>query len=230
MPRMQGPGRGQPHRPRKNHTRRHYIHPRRRNSTPGQIQEHHDFLADHRHLREIWLLPENPAARPPPGGDERHPQRHRRAPAHQIGEQFHLKLFPLIRGADKIHRAPATGRRPLRSTEMERPVLFAHSVPRMPRRQTQPRGAALLRRRQEYRRAVGPRHRRPAPVERDGGGAPRTTAETYRPRNSQGDTLAAALPCRRRTRIPLAQPRLRHPLRRRKPAHTPGHTARLRTR
>ena len=83
-------------------------------------------------------------------------------------------------------------------------------------------------RRQQHRRAVPPADQRDRRVPR--------RARAVHPRapdrraGAQGDPGAAALPARRRARLPLARPALGHAVGRRGPAHPAGHPDRRRAR
>ena len=86
--------------------------------------------------------------------------------------------------------------------------------------------AALLHRRQEHRRAGLDGHRRAFQVGQRPGGKALAGAAHHRRGDPQRDPLAPRLHPRSRPRLPLPQPPLGHPLRRRKPTHPPGYADR----
>ena len=93
---------------------------------------------------KIRLRSENARVAAPRGGTQRHSQRHHRPPAGEIGNTLHLELFHVVRRTGEVHRDAADRRCLGRGAAMEREILFALRVSRMPWRQAQPRGIALF--------------------------------------------------------------------------------------
>ena len=98
---------------------------------------------------------------------------------------------------------------------------------RLPRPPAEAGGAVRQDRRQAYRRDLGtvgaPRRR----MVRDRAEGAQRAAERDRRARAEGDPRAAVVPARRRPQLPDAGARLRHPVRRRKPAHPAGVADRL---
>ena len=123
--------------------------------------------------------------------------------------------------------APLQGNRERVGARGPAEIFHRRALRGLPRRAPQARGAVRQDRRQEHlagRRAVGAQGRRL--VHRNSEAAQRPAERDRRPR-AQGNPRAAALPGRRRPRLPDAGARLRHALRRREPAHPPRLADRL---
>ena len=143
------------------------------------------------------------------------------------GRRALLRHQEAVRGRHHQSRAPLPRDRERMGARGAGKVFLRHSLRGLQRLSAEARGAVRQDRRQAYRRNLGtvgaPRRR----MVRDRAEGAQRAAERDRRARAEGDPRAAVVPARRRPELPHARARLRHAVRRRKPAHPPRLADRL---
>ncbi len=173
------------------------------------------------------LRPRHALARASLPGAEDDPVRLRRPGARALPQQVRPRALLLhrFRGRGAVDRAPALGHRVGVVPGQVRGLHARRALRGLRWHPAQARGARRHHRRAQHRRGlqpVGGRVRRAA-----GAADADRPAEADRRAGAQGDQRPAALPGRRRPRLPLPGPARRHPLRRRGAAHPARHPDRV---
>nr|pir hypothetical 119.5K protein (uvrA region) - Micrococcus luteus [Micrococcus luteus] len=174
------------------------------------------------------LLPGHPVEGPDGGGARRRPARQGLQGGGDVPQPVRPRapLHHGLRGRHPLRDAQARGDRVGRRPRALRVVHAGDPVPGVPRGPPQPHGPERARGRPVHRGRHPPAHARGHGVllgaAADGPGA------ADRGPGAQGDPGPAGVPAGRRPRVPQPRAAGRHPLRRRGPAHPPGHTDRLR--
>src|SRR5699024_11015757 len=132
-----------------------------------------------------------------------------------------------LRGRHALPRASPLRHRVRLGQGALRAVHAGGALPHLQGGAAAPRGARRDRRRPLHRR--GHRHVHPGRADLPPGAGAGGAGGRHRRRGAAGDPLAPGLPARRRPGLPDHVPRRRHPVRRRGPAHPPGHPDRLRS-
>ena len=132
-----------------------------------------------------------------------------------------LRHQETVRGCHHQPRAPLPRDRKRMGARGAVEIFLRHSLRGLPRPSPQARVALRQDRRQAHRRNLGNVGAPGRRMVRDRAEGAQRAAERDRHARAEGDPRAAVLPARRRPELSHARARLRHALRRRKPAHPP---------